>query len=258
MFAIKSYDGIVRHPTYNFIKRNIFTGHVDKQLLGIADSFNNITVTYPDNVLRLRTPFTYLDSTGDDYTVNYGNVSGAGHAAIKADGYGSLQLPGASYSNVLRIRTTYDEMDTTVAGPAFFVTHLQGFKYEWYDDLHRSPLLTWDSTSVTSQGGSSENKSVFYLASENTTGITHVGGQTLQLIASFHHNLLNVNGHFIKGREYFVQLYDISGKYIFSVAFVATSNNWETAIDNALSECLYVLSIKDQQGNMGVAKLHGD
>lgn len=254
-FAIKH-----KNASYDFIKRNIFTGHVDNQLLGSGDSVSGMMVQYPNPVFRSSTPFHYQDSIWDEYTVMYGNTTGAGTAIVQADAYGTLILPGAVYTNVLRVKTTYQELDTITSGPAFIVISLFGLKYEWYDDLHKSPLMTWDSTSVTSAGGNSENLVVSYLKHETTTtdifDPKHTG---LSVSGRLHNNELVLNGDFAQPSIYIVTLFSRDGKVAYSARAAAVSNTrWVARIEKDLPEGVYIVNISDNMGRSSAIKLVND
>lgn len=74
-------------------------------------------VQYQDEQLVIPYPLAYGDSFEDDwaytYTVQGMDVSGSGHAAYTAEGFGTLVLPFGALENVLMLRGTLTNTEST-------------------------------------------------------------------------------------------------------------------------------------------------
>jgi hypothetical protein len=248
-YAIKSEDG-----SYSYIKRNYFTSSTVSVILGVADSTSGMTFSYSDPITLSSVPFTYGDSLTDNYIMSMPNASGAGDVIIKADGYGTLQLPNFTYSNVLRIKSVYHEMDTIYAGPAYITTDIKGLKYEWYDNLHFSPLMTWDSTSIVTTAGNSTQKSVTYFINEKVLGIDDLS-ENISFSANLNGDQLNIFGELRTDKKYKLQLFGLDGRLLHESLLKATGKHTQTKISQVFPPGIYILKIQDNGGAAGIVRV---
>ena len=100
------------------------------------------TVWLPDTWLMRQYPFTYGDSWSDDFSgagMTGGNslIWSNGSCADTVDGWGTLITPGATYPDVLRLKSiaTYNEIISGQQFPHYWET------YEWFTPGIKKPLL---------------------------------------------------------------------------------------------------------------------
>lgn len=136
-------------------------------LVGFSDP--SINVNYPNPVKFMQRPVTYNDFYSDNFTTNYTasgyNFSGTGTITVNADAYGTLMLPGNTYSNTLRIKIQQTQVDTLIQFSSTYTT--VSTTYVWFNNNHTSALLKID----TIGSPSFSQKSVTFLLSETVTGI---------------------------------------------------------------------------------------
>jgi len=160
-FVEKHSDG-----TYVYAHATADSGY----LVGFEDSVNQFVIQYSNSMLFAVRPISYGDTATDSFVMNYSssslNFPGKGQSSIIADGYGTLILPNASYSNVLRLKIMQVEADTST--PPYITTIIT---YGWWDNIHNSALLKIDSTNSPTY----ISQDVLYMISEAVpTGVKQV------------------------------------------------------------------------------------
>ncbi|MBX9850771.1 MAG: T9SS type A sorting domain-containing protein [Cytophagaceae bacterium] len=130
------------------------------EITGIVTAFPSAVIrpfTDPQKIITF--PFTYLNNFKDTArTANY-NVSGGNHqrrvvySETKADAYGSLQLPGITYNNVLRLLITSETIDSTFNSGNVFQNRSVSIdtNYYWISE-DRKPYLLVLSKNVIDNG----------------------------------------------------------------------------------------------------------
>jgi hypothetical protein len=227
-------------------------------LLGSVDSANGLTVTYPLPVAGAVRPLTTSSGYTDSFSVFYpgSGMKGFGGIVMTADGYGTLHLPGASYQNVIRVKTVIDETDTVFQGPPAITSRLIATIYTWYDDLHKTPLLTWDSTHIINSIGSFAIESISYLASESgtTTGVEGTAATQLDLTAYLSKNILRINGVTSPGR-YAVSVFSTEGKRIYHNIHPCGNTSMALEMPVDFPPGLYLVSVADDKGAGGFIRV---
>jgi|GEM_PF-4296205 len=143
------------------------------ELKGLVDTnaASSMTMTFLNTAQISVSPITFgtllTDSFTNYFTASGYSFTGQGETQISGDGYGTLMLPGRTFSNTLRIKITHEEDDTLIQ--FFSVSHFSRVTYRWYDIANNSALLEIDSIDT----GVSTIKTVKYLLDVplNTTGI---------------------------------------------------------------------------------------
>ena len=238
--------------TYQFIHN---TG-AQSLLLGRDDGMSLPLLIYADPVLLVNRPFTYNDSFTDSFYHISALMQGAGTVQMTADGWGTLQLPGGNYNDVLRIRTVFQQHDTLYGGPALVISDLTSVRYTWFDTAHKTPLLTWDSITVTTNVSAPLTvKVVNYLETGLTTGIEPAASGNLALRPYLNRNRLYINGNLETGLSYDIQLLDMNGKVLVRGKERASGPGLMLPLAHSLSQGMYLLQVRDSQGRMGTAKL---
>jgi len=114
--------------------------NTELKILGTASAQK--TIVYSDPHMLLTFPFTYNSSITDSYagTVTYMSqvLNRAGNTSINGDGYGTLILPNNTFTNILRVKTVEHYTDDYVGQ---LVKTYDIIKHEWYDGIHKMPLL---------------------------------------------------------------------------------------------------------------------
>lgn len=140
---------------------------------------SSITITYPNPARMSKHPITFgtmlTDTFTDHFTASGYNFSGQGVVTISGDAYGTLVLPGRTFSNTLRVKIVQEEDDTLLQFGT--VSHFSRVIYKWFNTDNRSALLIIDSINT----GVSVIKDVKYLLDPVTTGIP-----ALNLKSGFH------------------------------------------------------------------------
>jgi hypothetical protein len=109
-------------PYYHFLLSD-----TSYQYLGGGGSFGDYQ--YIDTYKQLQFPFAYNDSYTDTF-IAVSNTGGyrAGSVTVTGDGYGTLMVPGHTFTNVLRVKRASDYYDTINNNPR----HSIETYYEYY------------------------------------------------------------------------------------------------------------------------------
>lgn len=105
------------------------------QFYGLYDGTNQVNYSDPED--QMRYPFTMGSNYHDIFKAH--QISGPytyfrkGSTTVSADAYGTLLLPGATYTNVLRIHTilNYDD-STNFGGSSPYIENSHTDMYSWY------------------------------------------------------------------------------------------------------------------------------
>ncbi|MFC2111555.1 T9SS type A sorting domain-containing protein, partial [Bacteroidota bacterium] len=100
---------------------------------------------YSDPKQALTFPFTYNSTVTDTYGGTSAPYSGTtktltGNFTTTCDGYGTLILPSATHTNVLRLKTI-DHYTEAYSGPDTPAVY-DFIRYEWYDCVNKFPLMS--------------------------------------------------------------------------------------------------------------------
>jgi len=112
-----------------------------------TSGFGDLTTIYDNPETILTFPFTYQSDFTDDYSfvmdIGVATTMSMGSIVGTCDAYGSLQLPGASFDNVLRIKTVEEQVDSTALGGGLVEkAHTKTTLYIWLSGDHPGPLAT--------------------------------------------------------------------------------------------------------------------
>lgn len=105
---------------------------------------------YHDSYTFLKKPFGYQDFIDDTtmrgYRLGSDSMYGRGVTRTIADGWGTLILPGKTYTNVLRLKFEQEHYDTSALTSV--VTYSKTASYAWFDVNHYASLLKIDSVII--------------------------------------------------------------------------------------------------------------
>lgn len=149
-------------------------------LLGMATA--DMNVVYSNAEVLLTFPFSYNSEFNDISAASYEldddiRVERNGTIQAKADGHGTIILPGGSAINALRVRVRQVSIDTTFFDNwPVFVTTTEALSYQWYDATHKFPVFGISYTEINSNGFTTRNKSVTMAAQSGMVDVREPGG----------------------------------------------------------------------------------
>ncbi len=126
---------------------------------GFSSSTGQTRIAYDVPFVKMRYPFAYGNSFNGDFSGRYFSLEKeigtiAGSYEVKADGVGTLLLPGnVSYDNALRVKES-KSYTRTLHGSKL---QIQDETYRWYVNGHRFPLLTLIKSTYTTPDGSTSS-----------------------------------------------------------------------------------------------------
>jgi len=189
--------------------------------------FGQNAIPFSPSYLFIPTPFTYLDTQTSFYkyvididtALPYLRFVHQVNQAIVGDGYGALQLPNATYSNTLRVKsteTTFDSLlaDTIGNGTYFLIdppTVSQLSSYYWLQAAQPVILLTLASDSL----GFMCDRSSYVLSS--TTSVQEPQPETKVNVNVYPNpasGLVNVSLLYEGTSNTVFRLFDLSGRVI--------------------------------------------
>ncbi len=230
MFSTSNIMEIMPDGTVLFLNENNTDTYID----GSYDPGTHVTISY--SLLNdSKRPFTFNSQYVDTYRVNIPTtLYGVGRLYEIGDAYGTLMLPGMTFTNVLRIKKIRAEYDTSGGTPITSVN----VSYLWFDTAHAAPLLRIDS--MASSASSSQR--VSYLMP--TAGISELAAGQSAAYNGYLDNSehLMVNG-FEAGRSYQVTLYNVIGNKLHSESFTAAGSQQRFDIGRQVAPGIYIVSI---------------
>lgn len=145
------------------------TGSTSSELIGMANP--NFTMVYTNTQKLFAYPTAYsgnfTDNLSSSYTISGFPATRTGTVTFTYDAYGTLNLNGTNYPNVMRMKYTQDITDDI--GSGLSVNNLVSTTYAWYQGTTSAPLLSIIYQTITSGGNPSSSKFVQTL--DPSTGI---------------------------------------------------------------------------------------
>ncbi len=233
--------------SFVYIKNNPTNGN----LLAYLDTTQSLVIKYPNPALFCRRPFSYGDKVTDTFTTKASApgfaYTGQGLATLDADAYGTLKLPNGTFPNVLHIKITDVETDTTAGGASTFA--VVSVSHVWFDSSHTSALLKIDSNS-------SGKVTVSYLVSETTSGIEgYTKKIAIPLKASISGDNLLLFGNLQTEIEYKLSVYNSLGQSVYSTNYIADGGETHLVkLPVNLSQGIYVVSLQNESES-GIVKV---
>ena len=216
--------------------------------LGMLDSTTGDTVDYVTGQLRMKRPFTYLDTAVDSYS--YVSAFGTmplyaeGNQHFKADGYGTLYLPNDTFLNVTRVRIVFYERDSI---ETLGNIDINGIMHVWYSDTGAAPLLRVDSLHISSTiigFPTIDTMDVRYLYTEQPTAIANPSQQVPVLVTGhLASNTLSLTGNFEQGKQYDIAMFGMNGQKVYGNSFTG-SNTTQHFNTGDLSNGVYIITVR--------------
>lgn len=165
-------------------------------------------------------PFTYNSAFTDAF---YATNSSWGYTTyhwgstnVTGDGYGTLILPDATYSNVLRVKTTGSSRDSSNIMGQVSITDRTQESYGWYTGTDQEYVFQINFNTSTYQGTTSYSKSVAYRPS--STSISALSETTgLSVYPNPAHERSSVSLNLKNESHLDISVYDLSGKKVLDV-----------------------------------------
>lgn len=150
-------------------------------LLGMATM--DMKVVYSNAEVLLTFPFSYNSEFSDISAASYEldddiRVERNGTVQAKADGHGTIVLPGGNATNALRVRIRQVSVDTTFFGTwPVFITTTEALSYQWYDATHKFPVFGISYTEINSNGFTTRSKSVAMTVQSGMVDVREPAGE---------------------------------------------------------------------------------
>ena len=112
-----------------------------REELGSAAPTPSDCVSYSNTFTLMTLPFSYGSNNYDTFAYNQGNSTSSGSVNVSADGSGTLSLPGYTFSNTLKVSSTYTIFQTS---PGYTVTE-KGVSHSFYSAASKFPLFSVNS-----------------------------------------------------------------------------------------------------------------
>jgi hypothetical protein len=163
-------------------------------LQNFGTATGTVQIKYSDAEDQMRYPCamgnTYTDPHAATFTSAGYNYTRKGTTTITADAYGTLQLPGGTYSNVLRVHMIQAYRDSTNFGGSFpYTLDYYNSQYLWYVPNNHMPIFSTYSLSVN--GGTATKGSTTLQSITNSIGELEAGIKSMNLYPN------PANGEFI-------------------------------------------------------------
>lgn len=209
-----------------------------------------------DKILKLPNTYNLVDSNDFSWLFVIPSLATYGQFKTRTnetDGWGTLQLPNASY-NTLRVKSTITGIDTFYVdqfGIGFAIPSTQ-YEYKWYANGEGEPVLTVNANDVAG------NMTVTNASFKHTTptGISQHAGPAEPYSARpnpFHDQLV-MHYQAAESRKLTITLYDITGKKILEESrSIGTAQKGQLIFNlQAISNGFYTLQISDQLGTRSI------
>jgi Secretion system C-terminal sorting domain len=166
--------------TFTNGQKSFFTTNTNSyQFQGIIAGAQVINYSNPEDQLRFPMTFgttSYTDAfvaMVDNGAQQYSRI---GTSSVVADGYGTLILPGGTYTNVLRVKNTQIYQDSINLAPGLdYIYEYTNVQYLWYLPNNHAPIFTSYNFSYTLNGGAPVNSQGSYkLATIATSDISNL------------------------------------------------------------------------------------
>jgi hypothetical protein len=228
---------------------HMMENNTDSYVYAIEKSGTSVIMNY-NNLDIDKRPLTYNDTYTDTFRdiIVTPATHGTGIIIVKADAYGTIQLPTGTYSNVLRVRKYQYEVDTISGGGT---TESTITSYLWFDSVHSAPLFEMDSINA-STGFTYEAR---YLASDESVPTRNMVKENFN--GCIQNNELILNGGFINGVVYEVKLYNIMGSILDNSEFISSGSAQATSISSQIIPGIYLVGIsqKDNPSSQQIIKV---
>jgi hypothetical protein len=175
-----------------------------------------IQITYLNPIRPYKRPFNYSEVHRDtgrrQYQIMSLTYKGTGFLKTEAIGFGTLNLPSATYDSVVLLRNEQTWNDTPSV-PIGGLTSTKMVTYSWYQSGKPQPLLRLDSLKVQSSVINDTSANLIYFK-QPTTSVETPSKKTLGIRAFVNGGQLTITSRSGKANDLRLQLYTMNGKPI--------------------------------------------
>lgn len=221
-------------------------------------SLSGIIIKYPNTQINYMRPATYQDTLVDTFTSDYNamsfNVKGGGVIRTKVDGYGTLILPDSTYTDVLRFKSEFEQVDTIqgLPGPGNLI-FIKSHVYIWFDSSHTNALLRVDSVDIKSPVQNTTVYTVnYYKAAQPVVGINSLTSDKVIIGCYMGNGILKISADFDRNSIYKVYAYNTIGQAVYSSQFKPSGDMYLTDIPDLPSGVYYISLHADNQPPVSV------
>lgn len=220
------------------------------QNYGIQAGTTNIVYSNPED--QIRYPFTMGTTYSDPWVASFTN---AGYKYLRygttkqtGDAYGTLQLPGETFTNVLRTHYIQDYKDSTyIPGYGSYVTTYYNDEYMWYLPNTHMPVFSISTLTYVSPSGTQKMTTANKVATIKT-GI--YGEDNFIQSMKFYPNpstngIINLDLNLNESLKYEIAIYDNLGRDVLKTStFEGMSGyNFKTIDVSKVAKGLYTLVV---------------
>ena len=169
---------------------------------------------YSDPKALIFYPATYNSIAVDTYVCARAGYLGFGRDSFTVDGYGTLIVPGGSYSNTLRLHTICINIDSSISGSAISVDTFRTDVYYWYTPGVHSPLLAMYYDFGTLTGPPELAQIIYYKPVTDVLNAGKVAETDLQIFPNPATDQITISGRALAGQTVSLDLFDVSGRAV--------------------------------------------
>lgn len=218
--------------------------------LGVGSASTSFSYSNPETLFTF--PLTYNSTNDDTFAATFVTTgigfNRSGDVSMQADGYGTLILPGGTFTNVLRVKVEEDYSDESIGLPVPVTIEYDNETYYWFMEGLTGPLFYYANLETGSIAGTTTTE----IGSLNPEAVVAIQNVTLpeNLIHVFPNpatdNLYIQNMNNIKFEN--IALYNMMGQ---SVLNQTMNNENITEINIAdLPAGIYTLQLKNESGTL--------
>lgn len=255
----KTSDSVSHYMTISG-NTNYTVAYADSSVAGM-----NLTNVYTNTALAMQRPLTFGLNVSDTFA---GNLlfppytlptSGFNTRNINVTGYGTLYVPGATYSDVLKVRVEHLQT-SSIASPAPILVNLTIVSYMWFDALHKSPLLRMDSMMVNGSPSppvpSTTQANTYYLLNETyPQNVDNVYGSDISFNAYIRGASLTLEGSLQQHKAYNIAVTNLAGQTVFAAEFKPTSSLYQFDIGHDLPTGMYLVTVQEKENMMNAGTI---
>jgi hypothetical protein len=185
------------------------------EAVGYVFQSEGLVIPYSDPMLLLKRPVAYQDAYSDEFADKYtymgDNTKGGGTITVNADAYGTLMLPGKTYTGVLRVHSVQESTDT--AQTSHVITTVRVETYAWYDASQTFSLMEIEYTRVDNPFFHDSSWAVKYMVSESL-GLPAASQRAKLHSVHLDGDKLVLKGNFKPGADYNIVISNCLGQVL--------------------------------------------
>lgn len=223
-----------------------------------GDQTNMSNIVYTNNEDILHYPFnmgnTFTDSWAATFSVSTYAFNRTGNTTVTYDGYGTLNLPTGSFTNVMRVHVVESYTDASQAATLNYVND----EYIWLVNNHHQPIAGVTSLTFVTGANTNTAQSGFYSSNVATsTSIKTFGNDAASLVNVFPNPATETvsfslrNGLSVQQ----VSLFDQLGNLVLSQKAELSGNGTTTLRLDGFSSGIYIARILMENGACETQKI---